>query len=159
MQQNILSKAQIEEAMENTLILREFEGVSFDKERKFPISRPDLTQEQRNLLYQKMVCDGYIAKAGMPTKEEAKELREEMNAILETNSADYFIGLHDMLQKGIEYGGIMTTTSRGSACGFATNYALGFTSINRLHSPVRMYPERFISKAKVFGPPYSNVRL
>lgn len=151
LQQNVFSRAQIEEAMENTLQLREFEGVSFTKERKFPISKQNRnkTLEERNKLYQHMVCDGYIAKAGMPTKEEAAELHSEMNTILETNSADYFLGLHDMIEEGIRLGGKLTTTSRGSACGFATNYALGFTSINRLHSPVKMYPDRFISKAKL----------
>lgn len=148
---HVLSKAQIEEAFDNTKILLDFEGISFDKGRKFPISRPDLTQQQRNKLYQRMVCDGYIERTGMPSKEEAAELHSEMNTILETGSADYFIGLHDMLKRGIELGGKLTTTSRGSACGFATNYALGFTSINRLKTPVKMYPERFISKEKLLS--------
>ena len=149
--QNIFSRAQIEESMENTLQLRDFEGVSFTRERKFPIAKDkqDMPIEQREHLYQKMVCDGYIQKAGRPDAKEAKELRSEMNTILETHSADYFVGLHDMIERGKELGGILTTTSRGSACGFATNYALGFTSINRLHTPVRMYPDRFISKAKL----------
>ena len=149
--QGVLNRAQIQEAMENTLILREFTGVFFDKERKFPISRPELTQEQRNSLYKHMVCDGYIEQAGMPTKEEAAEIHKEMDTIVETNSADYFIGLHDMLELGKKKGGILTTTSRGSACGFASNYALKFTNINRLHVPVRMYPARFISKAKLLS--------
>lgn len=147
--QNVLSRAQIEEAMENTLRLREFPGVAFTTERKFPISRPELSLEQRNRLYKKMVCDGYIERAGMPSKEEAAELHKEMDTIVETNSADYFIGLHDMLTLGIKKGGVLTTTSRGSACGFATNYGLGFTSINRLKSKVRMFPERFISAEKL----------
>ena len=149
MNQGIFSRAMIEEAMENTLQLRDFPGVSFDRERKFPISRPDLTEEQRSHLYQKMVCDGYIAREGMPTKEEAKELRSEMDTIVSTKSYDYFIGLHDMVERGIANGGVMTTTSRGSACSFATNYALGFTSVNRLHAPVRLYPDRFISAQKL----------
>ena len=147
--QGVLSRARIEEAMENTLILREFDGVSFDHERKFPISRPDLTQEERNTLYKRMVCSGYIDKAGMPSEEEAKEIHKELDTIVDTNSADYFIGLHDMIKKGQENGGILTTTSRGSCCGFVSNYALGFTTINRFKSPVKMYPDRFISKAKL----------
>ena len=149
--QGVFVKARIEEAMENTLFLREFEGVKFDRERKFPISRPELTQEQRNRLYKHMVCNGYIEQAGMPTKEEAAEIHKEMDTIVETNSADYFIGLHDMLELGKKKGGVLTTTSRGSACGFVSNYSLKFTSINRLHVPVRMYPARFISKAKLLS--------
>lgn len=150
-QQNLFSKSQIEESFANTMQLTSFEGLSFSKERKFPISRPELTQDQRNRLYKRMVCDGYIARAGMPTKQEAEELHAEMNTIIETNSADYFIGLHDMLEEGVRNGGYLTTTSRGSACGFATNFALGFTSINRLHTPVKMYPQRFISREKLLS--------
>lgn len=149
--QGVLGRARIEEAFENTLILRECEGVHFTKERKFPISRPELTPEQRNRLYKHMVCDGYIERAGMPSKEEAAEIHAEMDTIVETNSADYFIGLRDMLELGKKKGGVLTTTSRGSACGFASNYALGFTSINRLKVPVKMYPARFISKAKLLS--------
>lgn len=147
--QNVLSKAQIEEAFENTLELREFEGFTYDTERKFPISRPELTQEERDRLYKRMVCDGYIARAGMPSQEEAKALHEEMDTIVDTGSADYFIGLHDMVDRGQELGGILTTTSRGSACSYASNYALGFTSVNRLRVPVKMYPERFVSADKL----------
>ena len=148
-QQNVLSNAQIEEAMENTLQLREFEGVSFDNDRKFPISRPELTLEQREMLYKKMVCNGYIQKAGMPSKEEAADIHSELDIVVDTHSADYFIGLHDMIERGLEKGGILTTTGRGSMSGFVSNYALGFTSINRLHCPVRMYKERFLSKDKL----------
>lgn len=72
-----------------------------------------------------------------------------MNVVLETKSWDYFISLHDALKRGIELGGVITKTSRGSAASFATSAALGFTSINRLHERVKMYPDRFVSKAKL----------
>ena len=125
--QGVLSKAQIEEAFENTLELRTFEGFSYNTERKLPISKPrqNMTQEERNYLYQKMVCDGYIKSAGMPTDEEKKALRDEMDIIVDTNTADYFISLKDMLDRGVELGGVLTTTARGSAGSFASNFALG----------------------------------
>lgn len=148
-QQNVLNNAQIQEAMENTLQARDFTGFVYNSERKFPISRRDLSDEERAKLYERLVCDGYIEKYGMPNKEEATELRKEMNVVLNTKSYDYFISLHDLIQKGIEDGGVLTTTSRGSACSFATSAALGFTSINRLHEQVKMYPERFVSEAKL----------
>ena len=147
--QNVLSKSQIEEAMENTLILRTFDGVSFTTEKKIPNSRPGLSIEERNKLYKKEVCNGYIAKAGMPTKEEASALHAEMDAITDTGTADYFISMKDVVDKGLQYGGLLTTTGRGSGVSFATNYALGFTSVNRLRCPVKLYPERFISKERL----------
>ena len=147
--QKIFSRAQIEEAMENTLRLRDFPGVAFTTEKKIPNSRPDLTLEQRNKLYKKEVCDGYIAKAGMPNKEEAAELHREMDAVTDTGTADYFISMKDVVDEGIRNGGVLTTTGRGSGVSFSTNYALGFTSVNRLHCPVRLYPDRFISKERL----------
>ena len=149
--QGVLSRPQIEEAMENTLEVRDWEGFTYTTERKLPVSAPrqNMTHEQRKHLYQKMVCDGYIKKFGMPSKEQAKQLRDEMNVILDTDSEDYFISLKDMLDRGVELGGVLTTTARGSAGSFATNAALNFTTINRLTSPVNMYPERFISADKL----------
>ena len=147
--QKVLSKAQIEEAMQNTLQLRDFEGVHFTSEKKIPCSRPDLTPAQRVHLYKKECCYGYIDKAGMPDKEEAAKLHEEMDAVADTGTADYFIAMKDIVDKGVRYGGVLTTTGRGSGVSFATNYALGFTSINRLHAPVQLYPERFISKERL----------
>ena len=148
-QQGVFVKARIEEAMENTLVLREFEGVHFTKEKKIPNSYPDLALDRRNYLYKKLCCDSYIQKAGMPTKEEAKEIHEEMDAVADTNTADYFLIAKKVIDKGIENGGIITKTGRGSGSSFCTNFALGFTSLNRLHSPVKLYPERFISRERM----------
>ena len=149
--QGVLSAAQIEEAFENTLEVRDWDGFTYTTERKLPVSQPrrNMTHEQRKHLYQKMVCDGYIDKFGKPTPEQAKALRDEMNVILDTDSEDYFISLKDMLDRGVELGGRLTTTARGSAGSFATNAALNFTTINRLTAPVSMYPERFISADKL----------
>lgn len=144
-QQGVLSKARIEEAMENTLQLREFEGVHFTNDKKIPVTHPELSLAQRNHMYKKLCCYSYIDKAGMPNDDEAKQIHEEMDTIANTDTADYFLALKDIVDKGKEYGGVLTMTGRGSGASFCTNYALGFSSINRLHSPIKMYPERFIS--------------
>ena len=149
MDQKVLSRAQIEEAMQNTLQLRDFEGVHFTTEKKIPCSRPELTLEQRNKLYKKECCYGYIDKAGMPNPSEAAAIHEEMDAVVDTGTADYFIAMKDIVDKGVQYGGVLTTTGRGSGVSFATNFALGFTSINRLKCPVQLYPARFISKERL----------
>jgi len=143
--QGVLNRAQIEEAMENTLIFREFEGVHFTNEKKIPNPYPDMPLDKRNYLYKKTVCDEYIRKAGMPTKDEAAEIHAEMDTMTSTGTADYPLIMKKIIDKGIEYGGVLTKTGRGSGASFVSNYAMGFSSINRLHSPVKMYPERFIS--------------
>ena len=143
--QGVLNRAQIEEAMENTLIFREFEGVHFTNEKKIPNPYPDLPLDRRNYLYKKTVCDEYIRKAGMPSKEEAAEIHAEMDTMTSTETADYPLIMKRIIDKGIEYGGVLTKTGRGSGASFVSNYAMGFSSINRLKAPVKMYPERFIS--------------
>ena len=143
--QGVLNRAQIQEAMENTLILREFEGVHFTNEKKIPNPYPDMPLDKRNYLYKKTVCDEYIRKAGMPSKEEAAEIHAEMDTMTSTGTADYPLIMKKVIDKGIEYGGVLTKTGRGSGASFVSNYAMGFSSINRLKAPVKMYPERFIS--------------
>jgi len=143
--QGVLNMAQIEEAMENTLILREFEGIHFTNEKKIPNPYPDVPLDRRNYLYKKTVCDEYIRKAGMPNKEEAAEIHAEMDTMTSTGTADYPLIMKRIIDKGIEYGGVLTKTGRGSGASFVSNYAMGFSSINRLKAPVKMYPERFIS--------------
>ena len=147
--QNVLSKAQIEEAFDNTLRLRDFEGVHFTTEKKIPIAFNHLTQEQRNNLYREQVLEGYTKKAGTPTPEEQKEINREMDAVTDTGTADYFLIMKRVVDRAIEKGGVLTNTGRGSGVSFSTNYALGFTSINRLRCPVRLYPDRFISKERL----------
>lgn len=147
--QGVLTKARIEEAMENTLILREFEGVKFTKEKKIPNAYPEMTLEQRNDLYKTTCINEYVRKAGKPTDSEEKELEDEMDAVADTGTADYFLLCKRIVDRGRELGGNITKTGRGSGSSFATNFSLGFTSLNRLHSPVKLYPERFISKERM----------
>ena len=147
--QGVLSKAQIEEAFDNTLRLRDFEGVHFTPEKKIPNAFPHLSLEQRNDLYRQQVLDGYTKKTGVPNEIEMAELEKEMDAVTDTGTADYFLIMKRVVDKAIENGGVLTNTGRGSGVSFATNYALGFTSINRLKCPVRLFPDRFISKERL----------
>ena len=147
--QGVLVKARIEEAMENTLILREFEGVSFSREKKIPNSNRSMSQEERNELYKTLCREKYEKKAEKPNKEEEKEIENELDAVADTNTSDYFLLCKEIVDRGKEKGGVITKTGRGSGSSFCTNFALGFTSLNRLHSPVKLYPERFISKERM----------
>lgn len=147
--QGVLTAGQIEESFYNTLQVRDWTPFAYDKSRKFPISHPEMSDEQRAKRYEQLIFRGYIDKFGMPNDEEKKELRKEMNTVLETKSYDYFVSSYDMIQEGIRNGGILTKTSRGSAASYATSAALGFTTLNRLHEPVKLYPDRFVSKEKL----------
>lgn len=150
-QQDVFSPAQIEEAMRNTLQVREFEGFSYTTEIKLPISksRRNDSLEKRVEDYRKLVLDGYKEKEGDISEEDLAALEAEMKVIIDNNMCDYFLSLKDILDRGQELGGVITKTARGSAGSYASCYALNFTNINRLHAPVKHVPERFISADKL----------
>lgn len=50
-----------------------------------------------------------------------------------------------------KYGGILTTTSRGSMGSFYTNKLLGFTTLDRFNSDVPIYPDRFITAERILS--------
>ena len=66
-----------------------------------------------------------------------------------TGMADYFLINHSVIKKGIENGGVLTTTGRGSAVSWITNKLLGFTEVDRIAASVKMYPDRFMSAARI----------
>ena len=48
-----------------------------------------------------------------------------------------------------KYNGVLTRTGRGSAPSFYLNKLLGFTNIDRLNSPITLYPTRFMSITRI----------
>jgi len=149
--QGILSKAQIQEAMDNTNIFLDFEDITLNKKKKLPTIYPHLSQEERNELYERTVWDKWEEFAwclDLPEEERLrreKEIKYEINTITSTNTSDYFLLNHELVKRGVEKGGLITPTGRGSGASFFTNTLLGFSSVDRFEVPVEMFPDRFIS--------------
>lgn len=152
-EQGVLSPSQIKESIQNTLVFEAFEDVKLDKSKKLPNAYPELTEKEREQLYVKLVMEGYNRYYPNVTPEQReadmKELQYEMDTITQTRTADYFLSLYKIVQRGLEKGGVLTETGRGSAVSYATNRMLGLTSVNRLRIPVTLYPDRFISKDRL----------
>lgn len=153
--QGILSDAQINEAIENTNIFLTFDDVPLDRSRKLPNVFPDKTQEERNELYRQWVLEGYEKWYGDVSDEQRQadmvEIEYEMSTVTETNTSDYFLSLKKIVEEAQKRGGVLTMTGRGSAASFVTNRLLGLTSVNRLRVPLKMYPDRFISKDRLIS--------
>ena len=151
--QGVLSDAQIQESMENTLIFREFEDIPLPKNKKIPNIHPELTVDERNDLYRGMIRTRFEEESRDFTDAEKQrhleQIAYEESAVTQTGTADYFIAAHDIVQRGLQNGGVITKTGRGSGVSYVTNYYLGFTSVNRLTIPVTLYPDRFISKERM----------
>lgn len=154
MAQGVLSEPQIIEAFQNTLMFREFSGVRFDHYKKIPNIFPKKSQTDRDKMYWQLVHDKYEELYGDTEPElKKKELEDieknELLPVIDTHTTDYFLDLKAIIDKGSQYGGVITHTGRGSGVSFASNHLLGFTSVNRLRCEVTLFPERFISRDRL----------
>ena len=158
--QGVLSDEDIKEAMKNTLIFDSCEEIDLNKDIKMPNIYPDLAPSERlDLLKNKVNKNFATIKEkehikGKKLKEYIEGIRYEMDIIEQTNeevhTADYFLLNTEIVEKAInEYGGVLTRTGRGSCGSFYINRLLGMTQIDRFAINLPLYPDRFISAARL----------
>lgn len=154
--QCILSHSEICDAMDNTnvfLDVEEYDTHIFNSEIKMPSLYPDASQEEKNAKYKRLVWQGWdnyknqVPEEQWPHYEE--EIKKEVQTVVDTNMADYFIDNYYIIKKGKENGGWLTKSGRGSAVSYLTNMLLGFTEVDRVAAKVHMYPERFMSTTRI----------
>ncbi len=154
--QCVLSHEEILEAIENTnimLTVEEYDSPIFNDEIKLPTLYEGWTQEQRDEEYKRLVWNGWDEyKKDIPEEEWSKyveEIEKEIQTVVDTHMADYFICDYYIMKKGKENGGKLTKSGRGSGASFFTNTLLGFSDVDRISAPVHMYPERFMSTTRI----------
>ena len=152
--QGVLTDAQIEEAITNTLIVRDFEGVSLDKKIKMPSLYPDKSHEEKMDILKGIINESWAEDRKEIPKERWGEyleaIREEVKIIEDTKMEDYFLLNHAIIKRAVEeYDGVITSTGRGSAPSFYVNKLLGLTDIDRVSAPITLYPTRFMSKSRI----------
>lgn len=167
-QQGVLTREQAEESLNNTLIFDNIKNIEIDKLIKMPNIYKDLSVEGRVLKLKQIITRNFRRIAieenifGEELNRYAEALNEEMKIIEETkeiHSMDYFLFNERMVDKAVnEYGGYLTPTGRGSGGSFLTNKMLGLTQLDRMRSEIPLYPERFMSSARLLGdnPPYTS---
>jgi len=155
-EQDVLNKYQIEEAINNTNILNDvevYDSIVFNSNIKLPSLYLHLTQEDKNKMLSDLIWQKWdeeknnIASDNWKTYEE--EIKKELSVIIETGMADYFLLDYEIIKKGKEMGGHLTQTGRGSGPSFYTARLLDFTTIDRIASTVKLFPERFITKERI----------
>lgn len=151
--QGVLSDEEISRCIANTDIILSFDDIHFDKNIKLPSSDLSLNQEQKNEMLKKLVYSKWNEKKQHVPKSLQQEYTDginyELQAIIDTGMADYFLIDYKIVQRGIKKGGIITKTGRGSGVSYYVNSLLGFSDIDRFISPVRLYPDRFMSKTRI----------
>lgn len=151
--QGILNDEEIVRCMNNTDKLLEFDDLYFDKDIKLPSIYKEESQEWRNNKLSELVYTAWekekINVDSSRYKEYEEGIKYELNAIINTGMADYFLIDYEIVKEGILNGGIVTKTGRGSGVSYYVNSLLGFSNIDRFISPVKLYPDRFMSKTRI----------
>ena len=157
--QNILSDEQIHKAINNTLIFDNCEDIYIDKSIKMPSIYPNLSADEKidelkkhiSNKFQQIVKDENIQ--GDELEVYKQGIASEMKVIEDTkeiNTADYFLLNEKLVDLAVnKYGGVLTRTGRGSCCSYYINKILGMTQLDRFKLDIKLYPERFMSTARL----------
>ena len=152
-EQNVLPIEEILYAMMNThVFVQGCEDFTLDTDFKIPIypKYKDLSYDERARVLQRMLNDAY-RKEPNKSKERIDGIKYEYGEIYESGTVDYFIDNAEIISLATskEYGGHLTTTSRGSAASYYCSKLLGFTTMDRFEVDVPIYPQRFITKDRI----------
>lgn len=151
-EQGVFTKEEVKEALNNTLIFDQSEGIHIDKEFKIP----KVTSGDSNKTLQKLINEGWAKERHNVPKEKWKEyirqIRYEYKIIEDCGMADYFILDHYIVKKAVEeYNAVLTRSGRGSAVSFYVNKLLGLTEVDRISAPITLYPTRFMSAERILS--------
>ena len=150
--QGVLTRQQVAEALENTLIFDECEPITLiNDDIKLPPISENPTEDLRNIIYTKWQDE----KNNVP-KERWQEYEDaisyELDIVEKTHMENYFLIDYVVAKEGQQkYDGRLTNTGRGSAPSFYITKLLGLTDIDRVVSPITLYPTRFMSIERILG--------
>ena len=150
--QGVLNKNQIKEALDSTLI--------FDSAEEYNLINDDIKlpaiSSNPNEELKKIINEQWLKYRDSIDKKQWKDylqaIRYEIDIIEKTNMANYFLIDYYMVKLATEkYGGVLTKTGRGSAASFYITKLLRLTDIDRMQSPITLFPTRFMSVERILG--------
>ena len=151
-QQGVLTEEEVTEALTNTLVFDNSQGITIDKEFKIP----KVTEGDSNKVLKKLINEGWAKERNNVPKERWNEyieqIKYEYKIIEDCGMADYFILDHYIVDRAVkEYDAILTKSGRGSAVSFYVNKLLGLTEVDRINAPITLYPTRFMSAERILS--------
>lgn len=148
--QGILNKEEIIESLQSTLIFDEAEELTIIND---DIKLPSISKNPNYDLKKAIFEAWQIEKKNIPAEripEYEEAIRYEVDIIEKCHMEDYFLLDYEIVKLGkSKYNGMMTKTGRGSAPSFYVNKLLGLTDIDRLDSPITLFPTRFMSAERI----------
>lgn len=159
-EQGVLSDEEILRAIMNTNVFAsECEEIVLDRKFKIPSVYKGKTYDEKCKIYKNILNVAY-SKEKEKSKEKADGIRYEAKEVMEAGVVDYFLTSKAIVDEAVNnQGGILTTTSRGSAASFITNKLLGLTTVDRFNADIPIYPERFLTKERVLAGQMPDIDL
>ena len=150
--QGVLTRDEVTEALNNTLVFDRAEGIHLDKEFKIP----KVVEGDSNKVLRKLINEGWVRERKNVPKERwpeyIEQIKYEYKIIEDCGMADYFILDHYVVDRAVkEYDAILTRSGRGSAVSFYVNKLLGLTEVDRISAPIKLYPTRFMSAERILS--------
>lgn len=150
--QGILNKNQINEALQSTNVFREVDCSDYINDE---IKLPSVSENPNGEL-KRIINESWTQDRERIPKEKWKEyldaIRYEVDIIEKTKMANYFLIDYNIAKIAKEkYNGVLTNTGRGSAPSFYVTRLLHLTNIDRLESPITLFPTRFMSIERILG--------
>lgn len=150
--QGVCSRQVVAEMLDNTNIFDECEPITIiNDDIKLPSISDHPTEDLRNLI--SIQWDN--EKKNIPEKrwkEYEEAIDYELDIVEKTHMENYFLIDYIVAKNGQEkYGGKLTNTGRGSAPSFYITKLLGLTDIDRIASPITLFPTRFMSVERILG--------
>lgn len=155
LKQGLLSSDKTSEYIRNTLILGEVEEYNLEIKMRIPTIFKDKTREERQSMFKKLIFDKFEEfriNRSLVEEEVAMytdEIMLEYDIIAQTDTQDYFLNNYHIIKRGVEKGGTITPTGRGSGASFFINFLLGFTTIDRTKVKTPILPHRFMTIERV----------
>ncbi len=154
--QGVIPADEVEKAMRNTDLICDFEDYKsevFETNRKLPSIYPDKTPEEKFKIYNHLISrkfKEYMKHIPMEDYQRYYDgVKMEVYTYKDTGMIDYPLMDYEIVKRGIQYGGIITNTGRGSAVSYFTNTLCSFSKVDRFKSPIKLYPERFLSTTRI----------
>lgn len=150
--QGIVDNQTVMAALENTLCFDECEPITIiNDDIKLPQIVDNPTSELRKIINYEWKRE----RDSIPKEKHSEYLeaiRYEMDIVEKTKMENYFLIDYKVVQDGQnKYGGRVTNTGRGSAPSFYITKLLGLTNIDRLASPITLFPTRFMSVERIIN--------
>ena len=159
-EQGVLTDEEILRAIMNTnVFVSECEEIVLDRTFKIPSMHKGKSYDEKCKIYKNVLNVAY-SKEKEKSKEKADGIRYEAKEVMDSGVVDYFLTSKAIVDEAVNnQGGILTTTSRGSAASFITNKLLGLTTVDRFNADIPIYPERFLTKERVLAGQMPDIDL